>query len=142
MTWNVGSQGKLVSLHLTEFTDDSFRPRREQAWLDAEQKRKPAGLDDTREREHLGSPKQMGVDLTAYLTRGRPDRVIELRGSDGSTHLHLQTQTCIHSESSNRPPLARQYGPRPMSQQPENFGCERTQTQRKKFRPPSSVPGT
>ena len=40
-----------------------------------------------------GSLKQMGVDLTAYLTRGRPDRVIELRGSDASTHLHLQTET-------------------------------------------------
>jgi hypothetical protein len=67
--------------------------RREQARLDAELKRSLAGLDDTREREHLGSLKQMGVDLTAYLTRGRPDKVIELRGSDASTHLHLQTET-------------------------------------------------
>jgi hypothetical protein len=67
--------------------------RREQARLDAELKRKLAGLDDTREREHLGALKQMGVDLTAYLTRGQPDRIIELRGSDASTHLHLQSET-------------------------------------------------
>ena len=32
----------------------------------------------------------MGVDLTAYLTQYRADRVIELRGPQGgTTHLHL-----------------------------------------------------
>ncbi len=31
----------------------------------------------------------MGVDLTAYLTQGRADRVIELRGPRGATHVHL-----------------------------------------------------
>ena len=30
----------------------------------------------------------MGVDLTAYLTQARADRVIELRGAAG-THVHL-----------------------------------------------------
>ena len=59
----------------------------------AQCKRTLAALDGTRKREHLGALKQMGVDLTAYLTRGRPDRVIELRGSDTTTHLHMQTET-------------------------------------------------
>jgi hypothetical protein len=67
--------------------------RRTQAKLDAELKRSAASLDDAREREHLSALKEMGVDLTAYLTRGRPDRVIELRGSDSKTHLHLQQNT-------------------------------------------------
>jgi hypothetical protein len=32
------------------------------------------------------------VDLTAYLTQDRADRVIELRGSQGgAAHLHLDT---------------------------------------------------
>ncbi len=34
-------------------------------------------------------PGYTGVDLTAYLTQGRADRVIELRGGNGPTHLHL-----------------------------------------------------
>ena len=34
----------------------------------------------------------MGVDLTAYLTRGRADRVIELRGSNGAAHVHLEPE--------------------------------------------------
>ena len=67
--------------------------RREQLRLDAEMKQALATRDDTRQREHLGALKEIGVDLTAYLTRGRPDRVIELRGSDASTHLHLQHET-------------------------------------------------
>jgi hypothetical protein len=40
-------------------------------------------------REHLAALKDMGVDLTAYLTQGRADRVIELRGNGGKTHVHL-----------------------------------------------------
>jgi hypothetical protein len=43
---------------------------------------------DTRQREHLAGLKEMGVDLTAFLTQGRADRVIELRGANG-THVHL-----------------------------------------------------
>jgi hypothetical protein len=36
--------------------------------------------------------KDMGVDLTALLTQGRADRVIELRGGKGvSPHLHLDS---------------------------------------------------
>ena len=35
---------------------------------------------DARQREHLAALRDLGVDLTAYLTQGRADRVIELRG--------------------------------------------------------------
>jgi hypothetical protein len=45
---------------------------------------------DERQRQHLAVLKDMGVDLTALLTQGRADRVIELRGGKGvSPHLHL-----------------------------------------------------
>jgi hypothetical protein len=43
---------------------------------------------DAHQREHIAGLKDMGVDLTAYLTQGRADRVIELRGASG-THVHL-----------------------------------------------------
>ena len=41
-------------------------------------------------RKHLEQLAQMGVDLTAYLTEGRADQIIELRGNGSSaTQLHL-----------------------------------------------------
>ena len=41
-------------------------------------------------REHLAELHRLGVDLTAYLTQDRADRVIELRGPQGgAAHLHL-----------------------------------------------------
>lgn len=62
---------------------------RDQRRRDAEQQLEMRRQSEHREREHLGSLKDMGVDLTAYLTQGRADRVIELRGGNGPTHLHL-----------------------------------------------------
>ncbi len=62
---------------------------RDQRRRDAEQHLEMRRQSEQREREHLGSLKDMGVDLTAYLTQGRADRVIELRGGHGPTHLHL-----------------------------------------------------
>ena len=62
---------------------------RDQRRRDAEQHLEMRRQSEQREREHLGSLKDMGVDLTAYLTQGRADRVIELRGGTGPTHLHL-----------------------------------------------------
>jgi hypothetical protein len=44
---------------------------------------------DEEQREHLRVLREMGVDLTAYLTQGRADRVIELRGK-GQPHIHLE----------------------------------------------------
>jgi hypothetical protein len=46
---------------------------------------------DAEQREHLEALRQLGVDLTAYLTQGRADRVIEVRGGS-RTHLHLEPQ--------------------------------------------------
>jgi hypothetical protein len=62
---------------------------RQQEDLDAELRQR---LDDRRDdklRQHLSALRELGVDLTAYLTQGRADRVIELRGPNGSTHVHL-----------------------------------------------------
>ena len=61
---------------------------RQQRLADAESEVQARALADTRQREHIGALRDMGVDLTAYLTQGRADRVIELRGANG-THVHL-----------------------------------------------------
>src|SRR5205814_8055630 len=44
---------------------------------------------DARQREHLAALRDLGVDLTAFLTQARADRVIELRGATPATHVHL-----------------------------------------------------
>lgn len=62
---------------------------RDQRRRDAELQLEVRRQAEQKEREHLGSLKDMGVDLTAYLTQGRADRVIELRGGSGPTHVHL-----------------------------------------------------
>lgn len=62
---------------------------RDLARLDAEAARTQAAADDARQQAHLAQLKGMEVDLTALLTAGQADRVIELRGSTG-THLHLR----------------------------------------------------
>jgi hypothetical protein len=62
---------------------------REQAQLDAEAKGARSAADDLRQQEHLTRLKTLDVDLTALLTAGRPDRVIELRGAEAG-HLHLR----------------------------------------------------
>ena len=38
---------------------------------------------------HLQVLKEMGVDLTTYLTQGRADQVIEVRGDGAKLHLHM-----------------------------------------------------
>jgi hypothetical protein len=46
--------------------------------------------EEAQQRRHLAELHQLGVDLTAYLTQSRADRVIEVRAArGGSTHLHL-----------------------------------------------------
>jgi|GEM_PF-643781 len=63
---------------------------REQRRRDAESEQEIRRQADERQRHHLAALKEMGVDLTALLTQGRADRVIELRGGKGvSPHLHL-----------------------------------------------------
>jgi hypothetical protein len=62
-----------------------LRQKEEQLNLVRQQRK----LQDAQQREHLAALREMGVDLTAYLTQGRADRVIELRGSGAQPHLHL-----------------------------------------------------
>jgi hypothetical protein len=64
--------------------------RREQQRLESEIRLEYRKRQDAHEREHLAELRRLGVDLTAYLTQSRADRVFELRGSHGSTtHFHL-----------------------------------------------------
>ncbi|MGL6096070.1 MAG: hypothetical protein ACRC7O_09775 [Fimbriiglobus sp.] len=65
---------------------------REQRRRDATTALEASRQQDDRQRQHLGSLKELGVDLTAYLTQSRADRVIELRGGAGSTHVHLERE--------------------------------------------------
>jgi hypothetical protein len=62
---------------------------REQRRRDAETELELRRQSEERTRQHLAALKEMGVDLTAYLTQGRADRVIELRGKGAAPHLHL-----------------------------------------------------
>jgi len=62
---------------------------RRQALLDAELRGDVQQERDARQRGHLEALRGLGVDLTAYLTQSRADRVIELRGRNGPTHVHL-----------------------------------------------------
>lgn len=65
---------------------------REQRRRDAETEQEIRRTADERQRQHLAALKEMGVDLTALLTQGRADRVIELRGGKGvNPHLHLDS---------------------------------------------------
>jgi regulator of protease activity HflC (stomatin/prohibitin superfamily) len=61
---------------------------REQARLEAEQQAAIARRQDEQRLAWLASLQKMNVDLTAYLTQARADRVIEVRGQD-DLHLHL-----------------------------------------------------
>jgi hypothetical protein len=58
--------------------------RQREAELNQEIQRQREAL----QREHLAALKALGVDLTAFLTQHRADRVIELRGAAG-THVHI-----------------------------------------------------
>ncbi len=62
---------------------------REQRRRDAETEQEIRRQSDDRTRQHLAALREMGVDLTAFLTQGRADRVIELRGKGAAPHLHL-----------------------------------------------------
>jgi hypothetical protein len=62
---------------------------RERLRLEAELQLHVRRAQDEQQRQHLAALREMGVDLTAYLTQARADRVIELRGAAG-THVHLE----------------------------------------------------
>jgi hypothetical protein len=61
---------------------------REQRRLEAETQLDVRKKQDAQQREQLAALRDLGVDLTAYLTQARADRVIELRGAERA-HVHL-----------------------------------------------------
>lgn len=65
---------------------------REQRRLEAEMQLEAHCRQDAELREHAAALRELGVDLTAYLTQARADRVIELRGG-GQPHVHLEQAT-------------------------------------------------
>ena len=65
---------------------------RRQHQLDAEQTLAVARAQNTEQRAHLEALRALGVDLTAILTQGRADQVIELRGEGHGAHLHLEAR--------------------------------------------------
>jgi hypothetical protein len=71
-----------------------LRQREAQQAADREQRRLVAEMRlevrrrlDAEQRDHVTSLRELGVDLTAYLTQARADRVIELRGA--AAHVHV-----------------------------------------------------
>ncbi len=62
---------------------------RAEAQKDADQEAARVRARDDAHRLHLAGLKGLGVELTALLTQGRADRVIELRGGGVAPHLHL-----------------------------------------------------
>ena len=62
--------------------------QREQRKADARQRDDIARATAAQEQDHFRTLKELGVDLTAFLTQSRADRVIELRGSTPA-HVHL-----------------------------------------------------
>ncbi len=78
---------------------------RQQQRLEAEFQIELRTRQDAHQREHLAELHRLGVNLTAYLTQDRADRVIELRGPQGSaTHLHLDPS---HPQDGSRPSVRR-----------------------------------
>jgi hypothetical protein len=62
---------------------------RRQGLRSAEQRLKLDHERNNEQRAHLEALRALGVDLTALLTQGRADQVIELRGSSAGAHLHV-----------------------------------------------------
>jgi hypothetical protein len=72
---------------------------REQGRLEAEQRLGLREKHDAQARAHLAALRELGVDLTAYLTQARADRVIELRGAGNGTHVHLDEASAGNAKS-------------------------------------------
>jgi hypothetical protein len=64
--------------------------QRQQHLADARQRDEIAHATATQEQDHFRTLKELGVDLTAFLTQSRADRVIELRGNTPA-HVHLDS---------------------------------------------------
>lgn len=66
--------------------------QREAQRLEAELQLAIRRNQDDQQRQHLDALRGLGVDLTAYLTQGRADQVIEFRG-ESRPHVHLDGLT-------------------------------------------------
>jgi hypothetical protein len=67
--------------------------------LDEEWRLEMQKEQNTEQQAHLRALRELGVDLTAYLTQARADQVIELRGSPGH-HVHVQPRPVVdHKEN-------------------------------------------
>jgi hypothetical protein len=75
---------------------------RQQRRLEAEQQLELHQKKDSQQRDHLAGLRGMGVELTAYLTQARADKVIELRGAAGGTHVHLDQGRLEHNGSGEK----------------------------------------
>ncbi len=65
---------------------------RQERQLEAQLSAQISAVIDTQQRAHLTELRNLQVDLTALLTQGRADQVIELRGADGRPHVHLDNK--------------------------------------------------
>ena len=76
--------------------------KREQKRSAAEQESDLLRKQQEIQREHFDQLRSMGVDLTQYLTQGRADQVIELRGRGGNQpHLHLSQNGTAKKSKNN-----------------------------------------
>jgi hypothetical protein len=64
--------------------------QRQQRRFDMQQQLELGQEQQSHQRAHLAALRDMGVDLTAYLTQARADKVIEVRGSPQGMHVHLE----------------------------------------------------
>jgi hypothetical protein len=87
---DLGRKRQEADLHQKEAERTATREQRRR---DAEAALEVRSSADDRQRQHLAALREMGVDLTAYLTQGRADRVIELRGKGTTPHVHLGHET-------------------------------------------------
>lgn len=65
------------------------RLEREQQELAGQQTTEADTRRNQVQQQHLQTLKEMGVDLTQFLTQARADQVIEVRGEAGPPHVHM-----------------------------------------------------
>jgi len=78
-----------------ELRADAQRRQAERAQRESDEQLRGAlaAEEDARRLAHVQALGALGVDLTRYLTQGRPDQIIELRGGEGaSNHLHMRAR--------------------------------------------------
>ncbi|MBI4820512.1 MAG: hypothetical protein HY791_29865 [Deltaproteobacteria bacterium] len=86
--------GQATKRQEAQLRDESIRSdfSRTQSKLDEEQRGSLARARDQEQLVHFTALRTLGVDLTALLTQGRADRIIEVRGN-AQPHVHLGSDT-------------------------------------------------